>query len=350
MRYEAQRTHSLAAATTRALGICTLLLMGCGAPVAQLSAEIPRQAVPAAVQAGIGSLDDPETRRRIERILASPEMQAIQRDLVAGIVDATLTTFDDQGRSQKIGLVADRAVAGTFAVLDRELPAFGQHVTRGAIDGALDAMLSPSRGAAVAKQVGLVLDAGLTSAANAAERAEIAKAMSVAMKDEIGPAMRAALRDQVAPGLAETLKNEELQRALGLTARTLGRELVLGVTEALAQQKPPPESDSLLGRLSGLAQKGASLFGSAAWVLVLVIAALFVWILKLLAQARRYRADADRRAEGARLLEDTARSFSGKPWGSEVMSALEQRIREERRAAEEQRQQRRRGPPRERHA
>lgn len=300
---------TLAARTKQMLAIATLVTAGCSGPVAQLSAEVPKGAVPATIEATIDSLGDPVTRRRIEQILASPELQDVQRDLVAGIVDATLTTFDEQARTERMGLLANKAVLGTLAILNKGLPGFGHDLTQGAVGGALDAALSPARGAALARQVGIVLDAGLSSAANAAGKAEIAKGMSGAMKDEIGPALRATLRDQVAPGLAETLKNEELQRALGLTARNLGREMVLGVTEALAQQKPPPESGSLLSSLTGLAQKGAQLFGSAAWLLVLVIVALFAWILKLMAQARRFREDADRRAQSARLLEDEARSF-----------------------------------------
>ena len=228
---------------------------GC-APAAELGAAIPKAALPATIHASVDTLADPRLRKQIEQILASPEVRAAQRELIAGIADGALAALSDEERIRRIDALAARTAHAAAA---------------GGVRGATS---------------------GLRSAA-------IADSVSAAVTERIGPAVEITMRDDIGPGLASVLGNEELQRSLGASARVLGREAVLGATEALAQQKPPPQADSLLSRLTDVAGKGARLFGSAAWVLVLVIVLLFAWILKLLAEARRARdvAKSDRSAD-----------------------------------------------------
>jgi hypothetical protein len=247
MRHREQRLPLAVRAGTLA-ALSATLCAGCAGPVAELSAKIPKKAAPAAIQAGVSTLADPALRKEIAQILASPEMRDIHRELVAGIAD-----------------------------------------------GALDTAVAPERQKKLQRVTGALIGTSVRAVADGLAGAEIATGVSAAMTRQIGPALETTMRDDVGPGLASILGNEDLQRSLGATARVLGREVVLGATEALAQQKAPPEADSLLGRATGLARQGAALFGSAAWVLVLVIALLFAWIVKLLAQARRYRSEATRR-------------------------------------------------------
>lgn len=297
MRPREQRLFAPAAraGTWAALG-ATLFAAGCAAPIRELSSEIPRQATPPTIRAGVDTLADPALRKEITGIT--------------------------------------------------------QDVTRSAVSGALDATLAPESRQKLQRAAGAVIGTSVRAMADGLASPAVGSGVSAVMTENIGPALETTMRDDVGPGLASVLGNEDLQRSLGETAHVLGREIVLGATEALAQQKPPPQTDSLLGRLSGLARQGAALFGSAAWVLVLVIALLFAWIVKLLAQARRYRSEASRRVATAQLLEEAARAAEGKPWAGELISSLQERVRAEERALAELREARRRErrPPRERHA
>lgn len=262
--------------------VASLALAGCAGAkqVADLTAEIPRAATPAVIRAGVDTLDDPALRRRVLEIVASPEMRAVERELaagmVAGMVDGTLATLGEKERAARIHELASSAMAGVVQSMSRELPEVTAGVVRGAVSGAVDP--------AVARRV------------------------ASALTGELGPAVEQTLRQDVTPGVAGMVADEELQRAVGGMARLLGREVVLGATEALAAQKPPAEPGSLLSLTTGLARQGARLFGSAAWVLLLIIVALFVWILKLLAQARSLRGEAERREATAHLLEQQTRA------------------------------------------
>lgn len=329
-----------------------LFTSGCAGPLADLSAQIPKKATHGAVQGGTNALADPALRRQIAAFLGSPEMHAIQRELIAGLADSALDALGEEERVRRIDALASRAAARILREARRELPPVAEGITQGAVAGALDAALDPARQRELQRSVGAVVGASVRGVADGLRDARAGAAVSAAMTEQIGPAVQSTLRDDVGPGLAAVLANQDVQRSLGATARLLGREIVLGTTEALAEQKPPPDADSLLSRMTNVARQGAALFGSAAWLLVLIIALLFAWIIKLLAQARRYRSEASRRVATAQLLEEAARAAEGKPWAGELIGALQARVRAEEQALAELRAPRRRGrpPPRERHA
>jgi hypothetical protein len=328
--YQSKKLSALFAASL-ALTCAT----GCGKTlVGAVSAEIPKQAIPSTVDAGLNKLDDAETQRKIERIVQSPEIRNVERELIAGLLDGTLSTLSDEERSKRIGELTSKAMAGFMSGTAKHIGPMAANMTRGAIRGALDEALSPARREALTGTMGAIISTSIQSTTEGLREAEIGKSVSSAMSEEIGPAMQKTLRDNLAPGLAEVLKNEDLRRELGLTMRVMGKEMVLGATEALAQtQQQPAESGSLLGRITNLASQGARLFGSAAWLLLLVIVALGVWVVKLIAQARRYREEAHRREATALLLEEAAKASEGKPWSEELLCALEERFKDDKEAA-----------------
>lgn len=261
---------------------------------------VTRDATPGAIQGGIDVMESAATRNRIARILASPEVYAIEREAIAGLTDSALATLTEQERAERIGALTTKMASAILRGAAREAGPAAAEVSRGVMEGALSAAFRPGRGRAVEGAAGALITTSVRSAAEGLREAEIGAMIASALTEELGPALERTLRDDLGPGLAEVLKNEELNRALGATARAIGREMVIGAQEGLSKAEPPREPGSVLGRASDLASKGARLFGSLAWVLFLIIGALAAWIAKLLVQARRYRAEADRRAATSR--------------------------------------------------
>lgn len=325
-------------------GLSGVLSAGCAIPirVTDLNKDIPKAAMPIAIRAGIDTMSDPETARRMQRLLADPELRAVQQNLVAGLIDGTLATLSDKERAERIGALTTQALMGILGGASRELAAGAAGVTQGAMNGALDAALNQNRQHELEVLMSAVIAASIRAAANGLREAELGKNLTGFLTGELGPALGTAVRKEAAPALAELLRNEELMGALGTTARLLGREMVLGATDALAQTQQPREDGSLLSRVTELAHQGARLFGSAAWVLLLIIVALVVWTLKLLAQSRSYREEAERRAATVRLLAEATAVSEGKPWSEELIGALQERIRIEEKALAELRQSKRR--------
>lgn len=296
--------------------------------VAELDMSIPRDATGVALQAAITKMSDPKLEKSIQAMLAQPEMRAVQHELVAGIIDGTLATMSEKERVDRINKLANNALAGVLRQAHSELPLLAKNASREAVTGALDEALSTDRRQKLHATLDALVADGMQTAAQGLRDADVGGTLSREMTTKLGPAFRASVRDNLAPGAADILSNEAVRRELGETARVLGREMVLGATEALNQQKEPADG-SLLARISTLASQGAKLFGSAAWLLLLVIVALFVWIGKLIAQAKNYRAESERREAATRLLEVAAKASHGKPWSDELLGSLRQTLHEE---------------------
>lgn len=328
------------------VGLVGLLsvMASCAVPIkmTELNPEIPRTAMPVAVAAGIDAMEDPQTERRIQHLMATPEMRAIEQELVAGVVDGTLSALSEKERAARIGALTTRAMTGILRGAARELGPGISEMTSGAMNGALDAALSTDRRHALEGLVEGIVASGIRSAAAGLHEAEIGKNLARAITEQLGPALRQTLRQDLAPALAEVLRNEELNRALGATARMVAHETVMGATEALVHAQPSREEGSILSRASDLAHQGARLFGTAAWVLVLVIAVLLAWTFQLLSQARLLREESARRATTSRLVVEATKAAEGKPWADELIGVLREHIRAEEQAiAELQRAKRR---------
>jgi len=304
---------------------------GCAIPtrVAELNLEIPRQATPVALDAGLRALDDPETKRRMEHMLASPEMKSIQRELLAGMVDGSLAALSEKDRADRIGALASQYTVGVLHGISREIapelaPAASEAM-RSAMKGAMGEALSTENQREVQRFVGSLAQASMQPLTKSLSEANLAGSAADALVKDFGPAFQKVLRDNMGPGLAEVLKDESVRRELGATAHILGREMVLGANEAFVQiqsSKPQGES-SLAGRISTLASKGAKLADTMTWVFIAIVVVLGAWIIKLLMQARRYRQESEQRAAATRLLNEARKASEGKPWSAELLGALE---------------------------
>lgn len=266
-------------------------------------AELPKDVTKAAVQGSLDKVEDPAVQRQLRRILERPDMRAVERELVAGLVDGTLETLAEKERAERIQILTSQAMARVLQIAARDLPTALAPAVQSAVGGALDAALSPARQPALERSVSGLVTTSVRAVASGLRNADVGAPISEAMTEQIGPALATSMRKDVAPGLAAMLANDDFRRELGATARTLGRETVLGMTEALGEKKEPPKQGSPLSRAADVAAEGAKLLGTASWFLLLVIVALGLWILKLLAQARRYREEAEKTRQQKRFYQ-----------------------------------------------
>jgi len=257
-------------------GFVAPLAMGCAIPtrIAAMNSEIIPQVTPVVFDSGLRAMADPVNELRVQRMLASPEVKAIQRELVSGLLDGSLAALEEKQRGARIGELSGRYAVTMVRALSREVvPA-----VKGA---AAEALNAPSTG--------------------------ISPAIAGAMTGELGPALQKVLRDNLGPGLAEALGSEEVNRALGATARVMGREMVLGANEGLTtiHANKPNNGPTLLDSVSSLAAQGTSLAKVLAWLGGAAAVLLGIWVVRLLTQRRRYR------REGAAEPERAPRGHAG---------------------------------------
>ena len=273
--------------------------------VAKLDLDIPRDATPVAIEAGLRAMNDPANQQRMYQMVSSPEMKAVERELMSGMVDGSLAALSDTDRAERIGALTSRYATGMLQGFSRDVaPQIGpavSEVMRTAVRGAMSEAMKPEN------QIGL------------------STAISGAMTRDLGPALQKVISDNLAVGIAEALQKDEVKRALGETAHLLGREMVLGVNEGMTQiQEAKAKGEpSALGSLTSLANKGSNIASVITWVLVGVVLVLGGVLAKMLMQARKYRSESDEQVAATRLLTEARKASEGKPWSAELIAALE---------------------------
>jgi hypothetical protein len=277
--------------------VVLLATSGCAiaSKVTSVNPEVPEKLTPVAIDAGLRAFERAETKQRIAQILASPEMKAVEKELVAGMVDSSLAALGEEARAERVGALASRYVAGMVRGLARE---GGQELGNAAASAVKSALSEPNK-QELARFVSSLVDASVQPIAKRLADADISKATT----EQLGPALQLVLERNVGPGLAGAMGDAKIQHALGGAANVMGREMVLGANEALRQMQAnsPPESRSLIERLGILANKGANLATWFTWVLAMLVIALAAWSMKLLVATRRYRVELEERSAKARL-------------------------------------------------
>src|SRR5689334_23049491 len=233
------------------------LCAGCAIPtrVASLNLDIPRQATPVAIDSGLKAMDDPETKRRIEHMLASPEMKAIQRELMVGMLDGSLAALSEKDRADRIGALASQYTVGVLRGISKEVAPELAPAASEAIHSAMKEAMSEDNQRGMQRFVVSLAQASMQPIAKSFSDAKLSESAATAMTRDFGPAFQKVLRDNMGPGLAEVLKDESVRREIGATARVMGREMVLGANEAFGElkQNKPQNEGSLSSLLSTLA-------------------------------------------------------------------------------------------------
>jgi hypothetical protein len=306
--------HQSIARTSRLLGSSAVLLVLLGATGCGLPSQMTREVTPAAIDSGLKAMDDPNNKQRMVHMVGSPEMQEMQKELMAGVVDNSLATLSDEERQKRISALSSRYASMMMQGFSRDVmpqisPAV-MEMTRGAVRGAMSEAFKPEN------------TQGMSTA------------LSGAMTRDLGPAIQKVLSDNLAPGIAAALQNEEVKRALGDTAHLLGREMVLGVNEGMMKAQEMRGGDSsMLGSLGKLADKGASIATGITWVLAALVVVLGGVLVKLLMQARKFKSESEEKKAETRLMMEARKASEGKPWSAELIAALEDRFHSTERSA-----------------
>jgi hypothetical protein len=275
--------RSRVTARTLAVGLLALAalpsLTGCEATVRSAAAEVPRIAVPVAVDELLDSLEDARVRERIVRLMATPEMQRAVEEYGAAATRGGLEgAANEEARQRLAALSTGVAEAFTHALADRLLP-----------DQPLGRALAGSAARATQDSV---------------------RAAAGEIPASLGPAVRQSLITE--------LGTPELRKAIAETTADVTRETLIESRDVIAEMQAQPHQPGLIERIDRLLSFGWFL-GIAAAV---GAAGLFMRAMSL---HRRIEAT---RLDGASELAARALSAAeGKPWSGELRALLREQVR-----------------------
>lgn len=272
---------------SRAASVLGLAVV-CGGLGCAVAEGVTRRAVPAALDEGVAFFEDPESQRRLERLLLDPQVQHAARELSGALVEGMIDGVTDEQRQAALRQASTRYVEAVSAAAARSLRAdlgpAAAAAAREAVAEVLQASLSPeTRGDMHALAQALTrgtLDAFAESAGRGL-RHQVGPAVRAVIEDELGPGLKTVLARDLAPALRRAIA-DELTPAFGLIAREATRQIVLGAHDGLEElrfkQRVGQFEAGFWDRLEALLHKGIQLSQIVAWalgVLVLVLAILF---------------------------------------------------------------------------
>jgi hypothetical protein len=262
--------------------------LGCAtATAAPLSKKVAARATEGAVAEALQTLDQPENRARLARILASPPMRAAVHDLTASLVAGIFDGVDvARGKGQLPG-VPDNIGRSIGQTLDRDIsPAAGRLIRR-SVDAALDSALSDEHVAGMENMVHRVGGAAATEV-SAALRDEVGPALAATIERDIGPAIAVLLARDMLPAAGRGLASPDMQAALVETAASLARGAAMGTSEGLDEVAEQNRRD---GEESTVSFFGRSLALGVVVAMVVAVAfgVLFIVMTVLLVRSNRHQ-------------------------------------------------------------
>jgi hypothetical protein len=227
--------------TTAALSLG--LLTGC----ASVAGRAAGKAVPTAIEGSLATLDAPENRATIQRLLTSPEVNEGVRQLAASITSGAFSELSSEERAQELEELATR-LSAAFA------------------NGLIASAAEPHNRAT------------LNRLAN-----ELSHSVSRAILDEAGATLSPSDREEFI---------RAVRSALFEASREMSSGIVAGFYDAVEKQREErgiaPE-ESLMGQLRSLTARGKRLTSGLAVALVLACLVLVILLIYLTLRHRKER-------------------------------------------------------------
>lgn len=273
--------------------LALLVTCGCGGVIRGASTEVPRAATPVVIDETLRMLEDPETRKRIAAVLASPEVKASIEDLASTFTNGALegmTTEEAKAHLEKLA----GTVATTFSrAAGKGIEAEVAPAIHRAVRASLAEALGPEQRKAIADQV---------SNATVAVTRDVSRTLGA----ELPPAMMKAI--------ALELQRPETRERLGLATERTAKNVILGSADAVREIQVESGAPSLRQRLTRalVALAGVSVLLGA------VAVGLGAWIHAVQRRAKRAEEQRDRQQRIAQRFMAMMASTHGKPYADDL--------------------------------
>lgn len=202
----------------------------CAPTVRSASSAAARGATPSAMDAALDTFEEEQTRKRLEAILASKE---VQRAIAAVAESAARGATDEILAPQRIDNLT-KVVAKAVRDNADEFGGATEILTRRATAAALDEALSSGREARF-RQIAVGISAALMKTTADELTTTLGPALRKVIEDDIAPAMGSTIRKQLAPALQQLLTSPEVKSAVAGIVREASRQAVLGSNDGLAE-------------------------------------------------------------------------------------------------------------------
>lgn len=187
------------------------------------------------VAEGLETLDQPDNRARLGRVLSSAEMQDAARELSAAFVLGAIDGLAEGVVEQRTSATPVEFGPSMRKSIDRHLsPAMGRMVGR-MVDAALATSLTDERIDRLEVLTERITHAAVRGLARGIE-AELGPALATMIDEDLGPALARSIERDNLPALGRGLSTPEMQEVVVNLTRPFATEFVGGAGDAITDQ------------------------------------------------------------------------------------------------------------------
>lgn len=243
----------------RILAACLAVLpLGC----VHGAENLVRGGVVGGVGGGLEAMNDPANRAMLLRLLRDPEIVAAAHDLTAALTGGALDGLTDEQRQTRVRAASDayiRTIAASVgSALDEDISPAVTRAVNDIVAGAVAGALRPAnvRGAQhMVDSVTRSTIAAFTQSTAAGLRDDLGPALNKVIAEDLGPALEQVIEQNLAPALHRMVEHElqpalammvggEDGGAMGLYARALTKQIVLGVNDGMSEMGISPSPNA----------------------------------------------------------------------------------------------------------
>lgn len=272
----------------RAAGLALAAVLG-DMSCATGTEKIIRRAVPATIDETLEAFEDPETQRRLKKLLELPDVQEAARKLARGMTEGAIDGASEPERAERLRKLSEDYVATLSRAVGRSLNEDISPAVEGAVERTVRRALAAALSPATRRDAGALADALTRKTVKALSdslRDDLGPALQAVIEDDLGPALRKVIEDDLGPALHKAIAKDlgpavreamagDLVPVAGKMSREVSREVVLGVVDAMAalehDERLADFNTRFWGRLNTTINQGLRLSEIFAWLLALVV-------------------------------------------------------------------------------
>ncbi len=231
--------------------------------------KVAERAAEGAVDQALETLDRPDNRERISRIIASPPMQDAARDITAHVVAGVFDGVDmarAKGQLPQLPRLPSNIGRSIGRSIDRDISPAVHRLVHGTIDAALAAALADEN----ATRIEALMQRLGTS---------MSRQLATALRDEVGPALALTLERDIVPAIGRGMQHPDVQAGIVKSMMSLGIGAARGTAAGLHENVDTSSAPSVGGTLA-----------LGVWVAIIVAVAfgiLFIVMTVLLVRSNR---------------------------------------------------------------
>ncbi len=263
--------------------------MGCAQTAEEVAEEageeVAEGAAPPATSRTLAELDEPDNRRRLNRLLSLPALADAGELFGSGLSRGILAVLGEELSAAQLESLVPTNLSALGEAFERHILPNIERAAASTVEASMSAALNDRSRRRVERFAAAVTITVVDTAIDtliAGMDDDLGPAIRRLIRDEIGPGLAEAMRQHIGPATAQMLTDDQMQQALADTAQVVGRNSVIGANRGMVEvSQGEPVGGGPLAGFGETLSAGQETLETVLWMLGAAVLVLLLFIIVL---------------------------------------------------------------------